>query len=121
MTDRKGFLTKIMATGGSLVAPFVRTEARTRASVPFLKPPRVRPGQTAAIVSRDSERLNDLHEAFADPDVKIVFPIRGGYGSSRLLPLVDFDLIRDRFEPLGMQVRIDAGAGTLRSAESAVA
>lgn len=43
---------------------------------------------------RDTQRLQDLHEAFEDPDVKVVFPIRGGYGTSRLLPMIDFDLIR---------------------------
>jgi muramoyltetrapeptide carboxypeptidase len=43
---------------------------------------------------RDTERLNDLHEAFRDPEVKVIFPIRGGYGTSRLLPMVDFGLIR---------------------------
>lgn len=43
---------------------------------------------------RDTERLQDLHEAFADPTVKVVFPIRGGYGTSRLLPMIDFEMIR---------------------------
>lgn len=43
---------------------------------------------------RDTERLTDLHDAFADPEVKVIFPIRGGYGTSRLLPMVDFGLIR---------------------------
>jgi muramoyltetrapeptide carboxypeptidase len=42
---------------------------------------------------RDTERLNDLHSAFSDPEVDLIFPIRGGYGSSRLLPMVDFELI----------------------------
>ena len=43
---------------------------------------------------RDTQRLRDLHHAFEDPEVKVVFPIRGGYGSSRLLPMLDFELIR---------------------------
>jgi muramoyltetrapeptide carboxypeptidase len=43
---------------------------------------------------RDTQRLEDLHNAFRDPEVKIIFPIRGGYGTSRLLPMLDFDLIR---------------------------
>lgn len=43
---------------------------------------------------RDTARLNDLHNAFKDPEVDMIFPIRGGYGSSRLLPMVDFDLIK---------------------------
>jgi muramoyltetrapeptide carboxypeptidase len=40
------------------------------------------------------ERLDDLHAMFADPDVKGVFPIRGGYGSGQLLDRIDYDLIR---------------------------
>jgi muramoyltetrapeptide carboxypeptidase len=40
------------------------------------------------------ERLADLHQMFADPEVKAVFPIRGGYGSAQLLDRIDYDLIR---------------------------
>lgn len=133
--DRKGFLKRLTATSGLLVAPFIQTEATNRiVAAPFVKPPRVRPGDTAAIVSpagstvskedidnavasiqklglktklgenvgsrwgylggRDTERLTDLHSAFEDPAVKVIFPIRGGYGSSRLIPMIDFDLIK---------------------------
>ncbi len=42
---------------------------------------------------RDTERVTDLHDAFENPAIKAVMPVRGGYGSSRLLPMVDFDLI----------------------------
>lgn len=40
------------------------------------------------------ERLDDLHAAFADPEVKAVIPARGGYGSGQLLDRIDYDLIR---------------------------
>ena len=40
------------------------------------------------------DRLADLHAMFADPEVKGVFPIRGGYGSPHLLDRIDYDLIR---------------------------
>lgn len=43
----------------------------------------------------DTQRLTDLHDAFSDPEVKVIFPIRGGYGTSRLLPMLDFELIRN--------------------------
>lgn len=43
---------------------------------------------------RDTQRVDDLHAAFRDPEVSVIFPIRGGYGSARLLPMIDFDLIR---------------------------
>lgn len=38
----------------------------------------------------DVERLNDLQKALDNPDIKAIFPIRGGYGSSRLLDDLDF-------------------------------
>ncbi len=40
------------------------------------------------------ERLDDIHAAFRDPDVRGVFCIRGGYGSAQLLDRVDYGLIR---------------------------
>jgi muramoyltetrapeptide carboxypeptidase len=40
------------------------------------------------------ERLEDLHEMFADPSISAVFPIGGGYGSQHLLDQIDYDLIR---------------------------
>jgi len=38
----------------------------------------------------DAERLNDLQKALNNPEIKAIFPIRGGYGSSRLLDDLDF-------------------------------
>lgn len=60
---------------------------------------RVRLGNAARnragyLAGTDSERLNDLHEGFADPDVKAILTARGGYGSGRLLGKIDRDLIR---------------------------
>lgn len=40
------------------------------------------------------ERLDDLHAMFADPEVRGVFCIRGGYGASQLLDGIDYPLIR---------------------------
>lgn len=42
----------------------------------------------------DEQRLEDLHSMFADDSVKGIWCVRGGYGCTRLLPLIDFDLIR---------------------------
>lgn len=42
----------------------------------------------------DDERLEDFHEAWANPDVKALICERGGNGASRLLPRLDYDLIR---------------------------
>ena len=40
------------------------------------------------------ERVNDLHDMFADKDVDGIWAARGGYGCTGLLPLIDFDLIK---------------------------
>lgn len=45
------------------------------------------------LAGTDKERLDDLHAAFADAEVKAVWCVRGGYGASRFLPDLDFKLI----------------------------
>ncbi len=40
------------------------------------------------------ERVEDLHQMFADPQVKAIMAIRGGYGSAQLLPHLNYGLIR---------------------------
>lgn len=42
----------------------------------------------------DNERLHDLHWAFKDKKIDAVWCIRGGYGASRLLPQVNYRLIK---------------------------
>jgi len=42
----------------------------------------------------DDVRLRDLHMAFQMPTVRGIFVARGGYGAGRLLPYVDFELIK---------------------------
>ena len=46
------------------------------------------------------ERLDDLHTAFADPEVRAIICARGGYGSNYLLEGLDLNLIRQRSAPL---------------------
>ncbi len=41
----------------------------------------------------DENRARDLNRMFADPDVKAIHCLRGGWGSARLLPLIDFDAV----------------------------
>jgi muramoyltetrapeptide carboxypeptidase len=51
------------------------------------------------LAGKDEARLADLHWAFSDPDVDAVWCVRGGYGVTRLLPHVDYDLIRKHPKP----------------------
>jgi muramoyltetrapeptide carboxypeptidase len=41
----------------------------------------------------DKERAADLVSMFADPEVKAVHCVRGGWGSARLLPLIDWKTV----------------------------
>lgn len=41
----------------------------------------------------DSARVEQIHAAALNPDVDVVMALRGGYGLSRLLPHLDFDLL----------------------------
>jgi muramoyltetrapeptide carboxypeptidase len=42
----------------------------------------------------DRDRAADINAMFADDDVRAIFSVRGGWGSARLLPLLDWPLIR---------------------------
>lgn len=45
------------------------------------------------LAGRDQERAADLSEMFANPEVRAVVAARGGYGTSRVIPLLDLDAI----------------------------
>ncbi len=46
------------------------------------------------LAGTDKERASDLNELFANKSVKAIFCARGGYGASRILSLLDYQLIR---------------------------
>lgn len=46
------------------------------------------------LAGKDSDRAADINQFFADDSIALVLPIRGGWGSARLLPYLDYDLIR---------------------------
>jgi muramoyltetrapeptide carboxypeptidase len=46
------------------------------------------------LAGSDAERAADLNDMFADPNVDAIVAFRGGYGASRLLPYLDYELIR---------------------------
>lgn len=47
-----------------------------------------------SLAGTDQERLDDLHQMFADPTIQAIWCARGGYGSAQLLPFIDYKLIR---------------------------
>lgn len=46
------------------------------------------------LAGSDDERLEDLHRMFGDTEIKGIWCIRGGYGCTRLLPRIQYDLIK---------------------------
>jgi len=50
--------------------------------------------RTGFLAGSDRERAADLNSMFADPSVQGIFTLRGGYGSGRLLGLLDWDTIQ---------------------------
>ena len=51
-------------------------------------------GGKGFLAGTDAERLHDLHWAFSDPEINAVWCMRGGYGASRLLPQIDYKLLK---------------------------
>ncbi|MBX2814714.1 MAG: LD-carboxypeptidase [Saprospiraceae bacterium] len=52
------------------------------------------------LAGKDEERLEDIHAMFEDDTIEAIWCLRGGYGCTRLLPLLDYDLIRQNPKPL---------------------
>lgn len=50
--------------------------------------------QSGYFAGSDKQRAQDLMEKFSDKSVKGIVCARGGYGCSRILPLLDYDVIR---------------------------
>jgi muramoyltetrapeptide carboxypeptidase len=46
------------------------------------------------LAGADRDRAADINAMFADRDVKAIFAVRGGWGSARLLPYLDWTIIR---------------------------
>jgi muramoyltetrapeptide carboxypeptidase len=46
------------------------------------------------VLPSPAEKANQIHGAFADPEVDIILALRGGYSAMKSLPFIDFDLIK---------------------------
>ena len=46
------------------------------------------------LAGKDSDRANDVMDFFKDSEVKAIIATRGGQGSQRLLPFLDYELIK---------------------------
>lgn len=57
-------------------------------------------GRTQYLAGTDAERAADLNAMFADPQVDAIMALRGGYGAMRILPMLDYEMIRRNPKPL---------------------
>lgn len=48
----------------------------------------------------DEERAQDINDFFADNDIKAIFTTAGGCGSQRVLPLLNYELIKHHPKPI---------------------
>lgn len=46
------------------------------------------------LAGSDRQRAEDVNRAFKDPQIDAIFCLRGGYGTMRILPYLDYELIR---------------------------
>src|SRR3546814_15248368 len=46
------------------------------------------------LAGKDDARAADINAMYADDSVRAVFAVRGGWGCARILPYLDYDLIR---------------------------
>nr|WP_239005476.1 LD-carboxypeptidase [Gloeothece citriformis] len=60
--------------------------------VPYLAPHLM--DRYGYLAGKDQDRAADVNQFFADPNIKMLMPLRGGWGCSRMLPYLDYNLIR---------------------------
>jgi len=72
------------------------------------------------MAGKDDERASDINAMFADDSVDAIMCIRGGYGSSRILDRIDYDLIRRKpkifvgfSDPTALQLAIFKKSGVV--------
>ena len=51
-------------------------------------------GRYGYLAGTDAERAEDLMKMFRDPEIKGIWCVRGGYGCTRILPALDYRVIR---------------------------
>ncbi len=51
------------------------------------------------LAGTDEERASDMNDMFSDPEIKMIICIRGGSGAARILPLINYDNIKENPKP----------------------
>jgi muramoyltetrapeptide carboxypeptidase len=90
--DGVGLISPASATFLREEVDIVVDAVRALGLVPYIAPNlRDRYGYLAG---KDQDRAADVNKFFADPKISALMPIRGGWGSSRILPYLDYQIIR---------------------------
>lgn len=92
---QRGDIVGIVSPAGPVVPE--RLEAGLEVLRSWGLEPRVYPhalGREGYLAGSDSQRLDDLNAALADPEVRAVLCSRGGYGVQRILAGVDYGAVR---------------------------
>lgn len=92
---RAGDRIGIVAPAGRVYDPLVFTQIEERFKGFGLEPVFGQSVRAAYgyLSGQDSVRAGDLMRFFTDPDIQGIMALRGGWGSNRILPLLDFDAI----------------------------
>lgn len=93
---KKGDTVGIAAPASGVTEPRTIREAKeTWESLGFkVKLGRHLNGRYGYLSARDEQRAEDLHSMFSDQEVKAIVALRGGYGTIRILNLLDYDIIK---------------------------
>jgi muramoyltetrapeptide carboxypeptidase len=92
---RRGDVIGVISPAGAVEEPQLQAGVRALEKAGF----GVRLGDAALqkvgyLAGTDRERAADLHTMFRDAEIKAIIAARGGYGSGRLLPLLDVATLR---------------------------
>jgi muramoyltetrapeptide carboxypeptidase len=111
MSSRKNLLPGRLVPGATIgvispAGPISEAETSVGRSLIEGRGFKIRPGRhlyqtNGYLAADDGSRLEDLHQMFADPEVEAVFCARGGYGTMRLLGMLDYRLIRTHPKIMG--------------------
>lgn len=92
---KKGDVIGLVTPGSYISDESLEKAVRNLESLGFVvKPGKHIRARHGFVAGTDAQRLSDLHEMFDDSGVAGIWCARGGYGCSRLLPSLDYSLIR---------------------------
>ncbi|MDN3686771.1 S66 peptidase family protein [Cyclobacterium jeungdonense] len=96
--DRVGLISPSAATGDIMEFTFAR-EALEALGLQ-VQEGKYLTGRRGHLAGTDAERATDLNEMFGNEAIKAIVCIRGGSGAARILPLIDYQMIKNNPKPI---------------------